>query len=61
MRQDNARAQAVYASLGFQRFDPEGEESRRYDGVAEAPMDACFRMRLPGHRHQRNTQRRFTR
>jgi ribosomal protein S18 acetylase RimI-like enzyme len=46
VRNDNDRAQAVYRSLGFERFDPEGEEARRYDAIAEAPMEKCFRMRL---------------
>ena len=46
VRSDNARAQAVYRSLGFERFEPDGEEARRYDAIAEAPMERCFRMRL---------------
>lgn len=46
VRNDNVRAQAVYRSLGFGRFEPEAEEARRYDSIAEAPMEKCFRMRL---------------
>ena len=46
VRDDNARAQAVYRALGFERFDPAGE-SARYDTAAEPPRDArYFRMRL---------------
>jgi ribosomal protein S18 acetylase RimI-like enzyme len=43
VRDDNARAQAVYRSLGFERFDP---EERSYDTLAEPPAEGCFRMRL---------------
>jgi len=43
VRDSNARAQAVYTSLGFARFDP---ADRRYDDAAERPADGCFRMRL---------------
>ena len=46
VRNDNDRARAVYESLGFEPFAPEGDEARRYDAVAEAPMDKCYRMRL---------------
>jgi RimJ/RimL family protein N-acetyltransferase len=46
VRNGNDRARAVYESLGFEPFAPEGDEARRYDSVAEAPMDKCFRMRL---------------
>jgi ribosomal protein S18 acetylase RimI-like enzyme len=42
----NARAQAVYRSLGFTRFDPAPEEARRYDAAAERPGEDSFRMRL---------------
>ncbi len=42
----NVRAQHVYAKLGFVRFDPEGEERRRYDSWAEAPAEGSYRMRL---------------
>jgi len=44
VRDTNARAQAVYTSLGFARFDP--ADRRRYDEAAEVPADGCFRMRL---------------
>ena len=43
VRDNNARAQAVYRGLGFQRFDP--EDARRYDTAAEPPGEGCFRMR----------------
>jgi ribosomal protein S18 acetylase RimI-like enzyme len=43
VRDTNARAQAVYSSLGFARFDPPDRE--RYDSAAEAPPRSCFRMR----------------
>jgi ribosomal protein S18 acetylase RimI-like enzyme len=46
VREDNDRAQAVYRSSGFERFEPAGEQARRYDAIAEAPMDKCFRMLL---------------
>ena len=46
VRNGNARAQAVYESLGFRVFDPAGEERARYDAVAEAPVEKAFRMRL---------------
>ena len=45
VRNGNVRAQAVYAALGFGRFEPAAEEASRYDAVAEAPEDRCFRMR----------------
>ncbi len=44
VRGDNARAQAVYRSLGFVRFDPETERTL-YDAAAEPPAEGCFRMR----------------
>jgi ribosomal protein S18 acetylase RimI-like enzyme len=46
VRNENLRAQAVYRKQGFAPFDPQGEEAERYDAVAEAPADRCFRMRL---------------
>lgn len=46
VRDFNVRAQHVYGKLGFVRFDPEGEEKRRYDSWAEAPADGSYRMRL---------------
>ena len=42
----NARAQHVYAKLGYVRFDPEGDEKLRFDTAAEAPAEGAFRMRL---------------
>lgn len=48
VRNGNARAEAVYAGLGFERFEPGPEEAARYDGLAEAPMEKCFRMRRLG-------------
>jgi diamine N-acetyltransferase len=46
VRNFNARAQHVYGKMGFVRFDPEGEELRRYDSWAEAPAGDSYRMRL---------------
>ena len=46
VRNENIRAQALYEKLGFRRFEPEGAEGARYDAVAEAPMERCFRMRI---------------
>ena len=46
VRNFNARAQHVYGKMGFVRFDPEGEEQRRYDSWAEAPAGDSYRMRL---------------
>jgi ribosomal protein S18 acetylase RimI-like enzyme len=48
VRNHNARAQAVYGKLGFVRVDDASEEARRYDAVAEAPPEKCFRMRKLG-------------
>lgn len=48
VRDANERARKVYESLGFARFDPGEEERARFDAVAEAPEDRCFRMRRPG-------------
>ena len=45
VRNENARAQAVYRKLGFVPFYPEGEAAARFDAVAEAPHEHCFRMR----------------
>ena len=46
VRNENARAQALYRKLGFEPFEPAGDEAIRFDAVAEAPRDQCFRMRL---------------
>ena len=45
VRNHNHRARAVYEKLGFVEIDPSGAEARRYDTVAEAPPEKCFRMR----------------
>jgi ribosomal protein S18 acetylase RimI-like enzyme len=44
VRNENARAQAVYRKHGFEPFHPRAEDAARYDAVAEAPADLCFRM-----------------
>jgi len=46
VRNENARAQAVYRQLGFEPFEPGAAEAPRFDLVAEAPLDQCFRMLL---------------
>ena len=46
VRDGNARAQAVYRKLGFERFDPTPAEARRFNAVAEPPVTGAFRMRL---------------
>ena len=46
VRDGNARAQAVYRKLGFERFDPLLEEEICYDAAGEPPMSGAFRMRL---------------
>jgi diamine N-acetyltransferase len=46
VRDGNARAQAVYRKLGFERFDPMPEEESRYDAAGEPAMAGAFRMRL---------------
>ena len=46
VRNENARAQAVYRKLGFEPFEPADDEAIRFDAVAEAPRDQCYRMRL---------------
>jgi ribosomal protein S18 acetylase RimI-like enzyme len=52
VRNGNDRARAVYESLGFQAFAPDAGQAQRYDSVAEAPQDKCFRMRLPVNRRR---------
>jgi diamine N-acetyltransferase len=42
----NARAQAVYRALGFERFDPAPPEAARFDRAAEPPREGSFRMLL---------------
>lgn len=46
VREGNARAQHVYANLGYERFEPTAEEAARYDSAAEPPVPDSFRMRL---------------
>jgi RimJ/RimL family protein N-acetyltransferase len=46
VRTFNVRAQHVYTKLGFVRFDPVGEEARRYDSWGEPPSETSYRMRL---------------
>jgi ribosomal protein S18 acetylase RimI-like enzyme len=46
VRDWNARAQAVYRGLGFERFDPSPEAAMRFDAAAEAPGAQSFRMIL---------------
>ena len=46
VRDFNERAQAVYAGLGFSRYEPSEEEARRLKASAEAPVARSFRMRL---------------
>jgi len=45
VRNENARAQAVYRKLGFTRFDPPPADERLYEGIDDAPADRCFRMK----------------
>ena len=45
VRNENARAQAVYTKHGFVPFDPSGQDAARFDAIAEAPAERCFRMR----------------
>ena len=45
VRNENARAQAVYRKLGFVPFEPAADEAARFNAVAEAPGDRCFRMK----------------
>ena len=46
VREENARAQAVYRRLGFHRFDPAGEALKRFNESAQPPGANCFRMLL---------------
>ena len=41
----NARAQAVYRDLGFERFDPPPEEEPRFQRV-DTSLAGAFRMRI---------------
>jgi ribosomal protein S18 acetylase RimI-like enzyme len=47
VRNENARAQAVYRKYGFTPFHPREEDAARYDAIAEAPPHLCFRMLRP--------------
>ncbi len=44
--EENARAIAVYRRLGFRRFDPATEVTRRFNEAAEPPLPGAFRMLL---------------
>jgi ribosomal protein S18 acetylase RimI-like enzyme len=46
VREENARAQAVYRRLGFHRFDPVADVARRLAETAETPGPGAFRMLL---------------
>jgi len=46
VRDVNARAQAVYRKLGFEKFEPDGDEAAKYDAAGERPMEQSFRMRV---------------
>ena len=46
VRQWNARAQAVYRKLGFERYDPQPREADALARYAEAPGSESFRMRI---------------
>lgn len=48
VRNDNARAQKVYASLGFARYEARGEELARFDAAAEVTGAGAFKMRKMG-------------
>lgn len=47
VRDGNARAQAVYRRLGFERYEPPAAEATDLAAYAEAPGAGSFRMRLP--------------
>lgn len=47
VRGRNARAQALYRRLGFERYEPPGAEAADLAAYAEAPGAESFRMRLP--------------
>ena len=46
VRDWNARAQAVYRKLGFERYEPVGDEAATLAGYAEGPGPQSFRMRI---------------
>jgi hypothetical protein len=45
VRDGNARAQHVYAKLGFERFEPSDAERREYS-TRTTPVPGAFAMRL---------------
>jgi ribosomal protein S18 acetylase RimI-like enzyme len=45
VRDWNVRAQGLYRKLGFERFEPQGEEAERFNSAAEPPTQS-FRMIL---------------
>jgi len=53
VRGENVRAQALYASLGFERLELASEQAERFDRAAEPPMAEAFRMCLDRGRHLR--------
>ncbi|HSW83635.1 MAG TPA: GNAT family N-acetyltransferase [Usitatibacter sp.] len=46
VRKANARGRHVYDKLGFEYFEPEPEEARRYDAFESPPGEGVLRMRL---------------
>ena len=46
VRDENLRAQSVYLDVGFERWEPTGEESARADRMGEPRMANTFRMRI---------------
>jgi diamine N-acetyltransferase len=46
VREWNARAQAVYGHMGYERYEPSGEEADALAAYAEGPSPQSFRMRL---------------
>jgi ribosomal protein S18 acetylase RimI-like enzyme len=54
VREKNARAQAIYRRLGFERYEPPAAEAAELAAYAEAPSPDSFRMRLPLSAWQRS-------
>jgi ribosomal protein S18 acetylase RimI-like enzyme len=46
VREDNLRAQAVYAALGFRRYAPTAEEAAHWDATMDPAGAGVLRMRL---------------
>jgi RimJ/RimL family protein N-acetyltransferase len=46
VREENARAQAVYRRLGFHRFDPVVDVARRFNDAGQQPAAGAYRMLL---------------